>query len=109
MIAPVPSCRQVCASAITSARCVGGKTAAAVTDEDHDRLVGFLHRDRMAQAIIVGDAGGRHLVAGVRAGAERDGKAEQRCLPCGSARLRSTGVLVVIVLVLVPPQSVMKP
>ena len=26
---------------------VGGKTAARVTDKDDDRLVGFLHRDRM--------------------------------------------------------------
>ena len=31
----------------------GGHAAAAVADEHHDRVVGLLHRDRMAQAIIV--------------------------------------------------------
>ena len=41
-------------------------------------IEGVVHRDRMALAIIVRNAGGRYLVAGMRAGAQRDGKADQR-------------------------------
>ena len=35
-----------------------GKAAAAVADENHDGAIGLLDRDRMTQAIIVGDARG---------------------------------------------------
>jgi hypothetical protein len=46
-----------------------------MTDEHHDRAVGFSHRNRMTLAVI--DAGGRDF-GGVRdAGAERGRKTEQ--------------------------------
>ena len=48
-----------------------------MADEDHDRAVGFLDRNRMALPIIVGSAGRRHFV-GVLAGAQRHGNTEQR-------------------------------
>ena len=72
MIAPVASCSQICASPIDVGALLGGKTAAGVTDEDHDRVVGFLDRDRVPQAVIVGDACRRHDFIGMGAGAERD-------------------------------------
>jgi hypothetical protein len=48
-----------------------------MTDENHDRLVGFLNGDRMALAIIVGNAR-RQLLVGMLASPERDGKADKR-------------------------------
>jgi len=56
----------------------GGEAAAAAADENDDRAVGFLDRDRMAQAIVVGHARRRYDIGGVLAGAERDGKTDQR-------------------------------
>ena len=47
-------------------------------DEDDDRTVGFLDRDRVAQAIVVGHARRRHHVGGVVAGTKRHGKTDQR-------------------------------
>ena len=82
-----------------------GKTAARMTDEDHDGSVGFLDHDRMPQAVIVRNARRHFLV--VRASAEHDGETGEHSSHT-EERLRSTGIMAVIV-VLVPPQSVMKP
>ena len=54
-----------------------GKAAARMADEDDDRLIGFLDGDRMALAIIVGNAR-RHRLVGMRAGAERHGETDKR-------------------------------
>ena len=56
----------------------GGQAAARVTDENHDRAVGFLDRDRMTQPIVVGNARCRRDFVGMRAGAERDGETDKR-------------------------------
>src|ERR1700738_4273881 len=48
-----------------------------MTDENHDRLVGFLNGDRVALAIIVGNAR-RQLFVGMLASSERDGKTDKR-------------------------------
>jgi hypothetical protein len=56
----------------------GGKAAASAADENHDRAIGFLDRDRMAQAIVVGHARRRRHIGGVLAGAKRHGKPDQR-------------------------------
>ena len=55
-MAPVPSLTQSAAKPIDVVALRGGQAAARVADEDHDRAIGFLHRDRMTLAIIVGNA-----------------------------------------------------
>ncbi len=49
-----------------------------MTDEDDDRAVGFLDRDRMTQAVIVGNARRHDFSAGIGARTQRDGKAGER-------------------------------
>jgi hypothetical protein len=78
LMTPVPSRIQVWPRYVTSARWEGGKAAPSATDEDHDRAVGFLDRDRMAQAVVVGHARRRHHLGGVLAGAKRYGNTDQR-------------------------------
>jgi hypothetical protein len=56
----------------------GGQSTAAAPDEHHDGLIGFLDRDRMAQAIISRDVIYRDLTVVMDAGAERDGDADER-------------------------------
>ena len=64
---------------MTSVALRSGKAAARIADENIDRTVGFLNRDRMTQAIIVGRDGAyrRHFVGG-GAGAECNRKTDQR-------------------------------
>ena len=77
----------------------GGKAAARMTDEDDDRLIGFLDGDRVALAIIVGNAR-RHRVVGMGAGSKRHGETDKRSRPRrqGALRLRSRVIWAVIVL-----------
>jgi len=49
-----------------------GQAAACVTDENHDGAVGFLDRDRMTQAVIVGNARRHDFSAGICARTQRD-------------------------------------
>ena len=79
-----------------------------MTDEDHDGAVGFLDRDRMAQAIIVRNARGRHFVAGMGAGSQHDGKTDKRSRHAEDA-IAIDGCFGCHRFVLVPPQSVIKP
>src|ERR1700719_2406014 len=44
-----------------------------MADEDDDRMVGFLNRDGMAQAVVFGDARRHDLSAGIVAAAEHCG------------------------------------
>ena len=78
LMMPVPSRIQVCAKIHHVGALGGGEAAAPAPDENHDRAVGFLHRDRMAQAIVVRHACRRHDIGVVLAGAERHGKPDQR-------------------------------
>jgi hypothetical protein len=55
-----------------------GKTTTCMADEDNDGPVGFLNRDRMTQAIVVGNACRRRHIVGMRAGAEHDGNTNKR-------------------------------
>jgi hypothetical protein len=48
-----------------------------MTDKDDDRMIGFPYGDRVALAVIVGNAR-RHRVIGMRAGSERHGEADKR-------------------------------
>jgi hypothetical protein len=57
---------------------LGGKTAAGMTDEKHDRAVGFRDRDRMPLAIIGGGTQCGHWLVGMRAGTEQDGETGKR-------------------------------
>src|SRR5258708_20600096 len=48
-----------------------------MTDENDDRAVGFLNRDRMTQAVIVGNARRHHFSAAIGAGTQRGRKAKE--------------------------------
>src|ERR1700687_3092430 len=48
-----------------------------MTDENDDGAVGFLNRDRMTHAVIVGDARRHHFSAGIGAGTQRGRKAKE--------------------------------
>jgi hypothetical protein len=54
-----------------------GEAATGMTDEHHDRAVGFGHGDRMTLAVIIGYAGGQDFRGLRRAGAERRRKAQR--------------------------------
>ena len=56
LIAPVPACIQDCATPITSARCSAVSPPRPRPTNTTIGLIGFLDRDRMAQAIVVGNA-----------------------------------------------------
>ena len=81
---PVPSLSQVWRHSHHIGALVRGKSAAATADEYDHRAIGFLNRDRMAQAIIVRHACRRHRV-GVLAGAQHHGKTDQRSREAESA------------------------
>ena len=57
---------------------LGGQPAAAASDEHDDGLIGFLDRDRMAQAIVFGNAHDDFAIVVVDAGTECDGNTDQR-------------------------------
>ena len=86
-----------------------GETAARLADEDDDRAVGFLDGDRMALAVVVGKRRRDDLRVGVLAGPQHDGKADERSRQAEGAAAIERACSVVIGLVLVPPQSVIKP
>ena len=56
---------------------LGGQTAAALADENHDGVVGLLHRDRMTLPVILRNARGHDGVVGVVAGTEHHCKPRQ--------------------------------
>ena len=78
MIAPVPSRSQVARQPDDVGALRGGKAAARWPTKMTIDWLASCDRDRMAQAIIVGNARGRDLLIGMRAGAQRDGKADER-------------------------------
>lgn len=61
----------------------GGQSAAGMADEDDDRAVLLLDRDRMALPVVVGNRGGRDLV--VLAAAERERHADERATEADGA------------------------
>ncbi len=91
-----------------------GQTAARMTDEDHDRAVGFLDRDGMAQPIVLGHARRHEFAAGVVAGSERDREAQecaqaaQGAMAIGRCDACHRSVLFPVAQA-VPSQSMMKP
>lgn len=81
----------------------GGQPAAGVADEDDDRAVLLLDRDRVTLLVVVGNRGGDLVMLTT---AERDGDTDERATDGASANLGwSCGHNEVPV----PPQSVMKP
>ena len=88
---------------------LGGQAPARVTDENHDRTVGLLDRDRMPQPVIVRNARRRRHFVGMGARAESDGETDKRPGDAESALAIDGYLWLSSCFVLVPPQSVIKP